>query len=849
MYCTRYRLFSTISLSALFLSSAAYGLPQGGAVAAGNATIASSGPVAIVTQGSDRAVIDWRSFDVGAGEAVTFKQPSASAVTLNRIHDQKPSEVFGKISANGQVILSNPNGMLFGKGSRIDVAGLVATSASTGTDAFMQGGRLVLDQPGQPAARIINRGTITAKDAGLICLVGPSVENTGTLTARLGTVQLAGAETATVDLYGDGLVSMAVTGQAKATSVIQSGRLTAGRIALTAADAAHLVESVVGTTGVLEASNARTDTNGAVVFGGKIELTGRDVTIGKGAELHADGRDGGGIIKIGGGWQGRGTIPNASNTAIAKGAIVTANARVKGQGGTIAVWSDQTTRFDGRIEARGGPKGGNGGSVETSGKEQLGVTGTVDASAAKGKAGEWLLDPRDVTISGAGTYSVNPAGETVDPGSDNFTILDSSISTALSSGNNVTITTGTTGGQPGNITLSNALIQSSGGDTTLTLKADGSILTAGTNSITSTGGKLHTIFWSDANNDQSGYISLTNTTIISNGGDVILGGGVDNGADIFAATDGTTLLHDGIAGDGRPDGYAWGNVASDDGIRLSNDYISAGGGSIVMRGRGLDDVGTSFHYGVHIFSGSLLTASDGILVDGGGGGGMDSDHGIVLNGLGTTLRSTSGDIVLNGTGGLGAGVNNLGTVIQSSAAVVSNGVGGTAAPIRIYGKGGSGAGDFNYGVMLQAQGSVSSKDGDIAITAVGGNGVNSNHAFRLLNANVLSDGDANITISGTSGLGASSRDFWIATPTSLIGGPSATGTITFLADKIGAFTDVTVQTAGKVTFRPRSPGTSIGIAGGAGTMAIGTGGLDTLNAGSIEIGDAAAGAIIVRPYV
>ena len=55
---------------------------------------------------------------------------------------------------------------------------------------------------------------------------------------------------------------------------------------------------------------------------------------------------------------------DASNTAIAKGAIVTANARVKGQGGTIAVWSDQTTRFDGRIEARGGPKGGNGGSVD-----------------------------------------------------------------------------------------------------------------------------------------------------------------------------------------------------------------------------------------------------------------------------------------------------------------------------------------------------------------------------------------------------------------------------------------------------------------------------------------------------
>ena len=427
IHSARHLLLVTVSSYAVTLSSTAYGLPQGGSVAAGNATITSSGPVAIVTQGSDRAVIDWKGFDVGAGEKVEFHQPSAASVTFNRIHDQRPSEIFGRISANGQVILSNPNGMLFGRDSRIDVAGLVATSASTGTDAFMRGGRLALDQAGHPDARIINRGTITAKEAGLVALVAPSVENTGTITARLGLVQLAGAETATVDLFGDGLVAVAVTGKTASTSVTQSGRITAGRIALTAKDAAHLVESVVNTTGVLEASDARAEKGGTVVFGGRIELTGRDVTISEGAALHADGRDGGGIIKLGGGWQGRGTIKNARNTTIGKGAVVTANAREKGQGGIIAVWADQATRFGGRIEARGGPKGGNGGSVETSGKEQLGVTGTVDASAPQGTGGEWLLDPRDVTISGAGAYAVNPAGETIDPGSDSFTILDSSI--------------------------------------------------------------------------------------------------------------------------------------------------------------------------------------------------------------------------------------------------------------------------------------------------------------------------------------------------------------------------------------------------------------------------------------
>ena len=561
----------------------------------------------------------------------------------------------------------------------------------------------------------------------------------------------------------------------------------------------------------------------------------------------------GGIIKLGGGWQGRGTIKNARNTTIGKGAVVTANAREKGQGGIIAVWADQATRFGGRIEARGGPKGGNGGSVETSGKEQLGVTGTVDASAPQGTGGEWLLDPRDVTISGAGAYAVNPAGETIDPGSDSFTILDSSISAALSSGNNVTITTGTTGTQTGNLALWNATIsKTGGGDATLTLKAESSIGTTGTNSISSTSGKLHTIFWSDANNDQSGYIALTNTTITSNGGDVILGGGVDNGADILAATDGVTLLYDGIAGDGRPDGYAWGNGGSTPGVFLNNGDIAAGAGNIIIRGHGMDSAGTAGLYGIRASNSSFLDTNGLLMMDGVGGNGLSGVHGILFSDLGSILQSASGNIALNGAAGPNTGGGSMGVVIQSSAIVRSNGAGGTAAPIAIYGKGGGGTADFNYGVMLQAQGRVSSKDGDIAIAAVGGNGMNSNHAFRLFNATVLSDGNANITISGTRGSGTSSGDFWIANPTSSIGGASATGTITFLADKIGAFTDVAVQTQGDIVFKPRTSSATVGISGGGcgsscnvnltdAILATLSPDVDGNGIGSLVIGDSAAG--------
>jgi filamentous hemagglutinin family protein len=161
-------------------------LPSGGVisagvatVAAGVATVAAGGAQMSITQHSGRAVIDWRSFDVGAGERVSIMQPSTSSILLNRIHDQKPSQIYGSISANGRVVLANPNGMVFGPNSRVDVAGLVATASQIDSTAFQQKGRLI-GLAGNPNAAIANEGTITAKDGGLIALVAPEVRNDGT---------------------------------------------------------------------------------------------------------------------------------------------------------------------------------------------------------------------------------------------------------------------------------------------------------------------------------------------------------------------------------------------------------------------------------------------------------------------------------------------------------------------------------------------------------------------------------------------------------------------------------------------------------------------------------------------
>ena len=140
-----------------------------------------------------------------------------------------------------------------------------------------------------------------------------------------------------------------------------------------------------------------------------VQVTGGQVNVKSTARINASGGAGGGTILVGGGKQGQGPIANAWDTRVDTGAVMLADATVKGNGGTVIVWADNTTVFGGTISARGGIQGGDGGFVETSGKEKLAVLAgsLVDAGSDLGRAGVWLLDPRDVEIvSGAGNTVV-----------------------------------------------------------------------------------------------------------------------------------------------------------------------------------------------------------------------------------------------------------------------------------------------------------------------------------------------------------------------------------------------------------------------------------------------------------
>jgi len=289
-----------VALMATLLSTSAfshqsYANPEGGLVVGGSATITESGKKLDVYQHTHRTVIDWRSFNIDVDEHTQFHQPSNSAIVLNRVTSADPSQILGKLSANGNVVLVNPNGVFFGKDSVVDVNGLVATTADIDTNKFMAGSNH-FDRPGNPNAAIVNIGTITAKETGLVGLVAPNVENHGVITAKMGRVQLASGDTVVADFYGDGLLKVEVTDENVTSQFVgNTGRLEAkgGTVAMTAAAARQTVNSLIVAKGELKAPTVSKH-GGKIIIGAagsnKTNKQGNSHVIVQ-ASLDASGRD------------------------------------------------------------------------------------------------------------------------------------------------------------------------------------------------------------------------------------------------------------------------------------------------------------------------------------------------------------------------------------------------------------------------------------------------------------------------------------------------------------------------------------------------------------------------------
>ncbi|CAM3767454.1 filamentous hemagglutinin N-terminal domain-containing protein [Polynucleobacter brandtiae] len=369
----------------LTLGTKLFAAPLGGMVVDGSASIASSGNKTIITQSTPKAVINWQSFDVGAGQAVQFIQPNASSVALNRVIGSSPSNILGSISSNGQVFLINPNGILFAPGSSVNTGGFVASTLDISNTNFKNGN---YQFSGNSAAGVNNQGTINA-DGAYVALLGAQVSNTGLISAKMGTVVLAAGKSVTLDLVGDGLLKVTVDQGAVNALVKNGGMIQAdgGQVIMTTQSAGALLNTVVNNTGVIQAQTLSE-------VGGKIYLLG---------DMQS------GVVNVGG------TLDASA------------------------------------------PKGGNGGKIETSAATvNIANNAKVSTLAPSGKTGEWLVDPGDFNVGGAGS---NISGVTLasNLADNNVTILSSA---------------GTTGGA-GNVNVNESVTW--GANTNLTLTASNNI--------------------------------------------------------------------------------------------------------------------------------------------------------------------------------------------------------------------------------------------------------------------------------------------------------------------------------------------------------------------------------------
>ena len=250
-------------LSSLMFPSNLMALPQDGKVVAGAANIVKSSATRLdINQATNKAVIDWRSFNINVNEHTNFNQPSASSITLNRVKSADPSNILGALTANGRVVLVNPNGVFFGRTATVDVAGLVATTANIRNEDFLAGKFNFNIASQNPNASVINQGNITIKDAGLAALVAPVVANSGVIQAKLGKVVLASGNTFTLDFYGDQLVQFDVgstlsedQGLMADALVSNSGLISAdgGTVWLTASAAGRALNNVINMDGIVDA--------------------------------------------------------------------------------------------------------------------------------------------------------------------------------------------------------------------------------------------------------------------------------------------------------------------------------------------------------------------------------------------------------------------------------------------------------------------------------------------------------------------------------------------------------------------------------------------------------------------
>ena len=505
------------------------------------------------TISGNNAFNSFSRFSVAAGRTVNLDLPTGTHNLIN-IVTGAATTVDGTINSisqghiGGHVFFADPYGLVVGQSGAMNVGSLTVT---TPTQAFLRGLISPTGVVNVADTAMLLAGRAPQSPDGVVIIDG-KIRALDAVDLQAGIVHYAGTATVGADAAGTIFRHVVnVSGLHEASGITEND----GHIVLSGTEQ-------VSVSGTLKAGGVK---------GGTIAVSAPHITLASTARLEASGPQGGGRIRIGAGPHGSIT---AETVTIAHGALLTANAGVRGQGGTVSIVSRRGTNFAGTIEARGGSHSGDGGQVEVSAMSGLIFQGQVDTAAPHGQRGNLLLDPTDLSIvdgsASSSTSDVVTVGALQALGNTNITLsatdqitIGSSTGAAanvdlsgLLAGSTFTLDAGGSGGAGNIVFNSGSSIETGGGDVTLNAGTGFSGAAAGTGgglvtlgSITAPGAAIAVTAANDivvatgatvsASDTAAGQITLTAPTITTDAGsalDAVSSGSTATGVVTLAGT-------------------------------------------------------------------------------------------------------------------------------------------------------------------------------------------------------------------------------------------------------------------------------------------------------------------------
>ncbi|NCU47305.1 MAG: filamentous hemagglutinin N-terminal domain-containing protein, partial [Candidatus Fonsibacter lacus] len=267
-------------------------LPTNPNIESGAATITQSTNQLTINQSTDKLITNWSSFNIGKDATVQFNQPSSTSSALNRVNSNDPSYIFGSLRANGQVILINPSGVIFGQGARFDAGSFIASTLNLKSSDFLNNKYIFERDPNLQAGSIENNGSINAFAGGTVAFIAPQVVNNGSIATPSGTAALLSGDKVTLTLSGNRLINYSVD-VGTLNSLIENKNIIKaddGVVILSAKALSALKKSVVNNSGIIEAK-------GITKEGGKVFLDG-DIVTNSGTINVSSSKNKGGNIQI-----------------------------------------------------------------------------------------------------------------------------------------------------------------------------------------------------------------------------------------------------------------------------------------------------------------------------------------------------------------------------------------------------------------------------------------------------------------------------------------------------------------------------------------------------------------------